>query len=116
LKNNEIQKLPRVSRERLVHHFKATYRLDDDQIKVMIDSSARSMNAALAALYQALDENRDLSEIARLGHSIKGLLLNMGETQWAELARELEKAAAQGKQLDFRAIVANIHQGFEDVL
>ena len=109
--------LPQVSKDRLVRHFKSTYRLDDDQIEVMIESTAKSMNAALAALYQALDgEHINLGEVARLGHSIKGLLLNMGETRWAELAREMEKSAAQGGQQDFRTIVAKIHHGFRDVL
>ncbi len=108
--------LPRVNKDRLKRHFQTTYRLDDDQIEVMIESTARSMNAVLAALYQALDENRSLDEVARLGHSIKGLLLNMGEKHWAELARELEKAASQGKQQDYRTIVETIHHGFKDVL
>ncbi len=114
--NNDEGNLPRVSKDRLVHHFKTAYRLDDDQIEVMIESTAKSMSAALAALYQALDENRGLDEVARLGHSIKGLLLNIGETHWAELARELEKSAAQGKQRNFRDVVAKIQHGFRDVL
>lgn len=116
MKREKEDKPAKVTLERLRHHFKSVYRLADDQVETMVLSSARSLNISLASLFEALDNDIDLSEISRVGHSIKGLLLNMGEQQWAELARELETSAASGLDINYRKLVDEINKGVEDIL
>ncbi|MBM9603929.1 Hpt domain-containing protein [Desulfopila inferna] len=105
-----------VHREKLRDHFKSTYRFTEDQIDALLESTAQSMNATLGSLYAALEKESSSEEISRLWHTMKGLLLNMGEQQWAEVARELENAAGRGEKRDYRKMVRIIHQGVEDIL
>lgn len=116
MKTDEGATPPKIRTEKLREHFSTTYRLKDDQIDMMLASTSKSLNASLRALYEALDEGGNLNEVSRLGHSVKGLLLNMGEPQWAEFARELENSAAKGESRDYRKLVECIHRGVEKIL
>ncbi len=106
----------RVSTDVLRKHFAASYNLKEEQIDLMLASSAKSLNKSLTALYEALDKRANLEELAKLGHNIKGVLLNMGEAEWAAIARKIEVSAAAGRSIDYRSMVEQIHQGVEDVL
>lgn len=97
-------------------HFETVYRLDRNQVDLMLESSAKSLRITLGKLNNAIDNNQGYSEISRLGHSLKGLLLNMGEPEWAELARFIEKAAGAEQQEDYRGIVGGICRGVEQLL
>lgn len=115
--NNDAPDRPQaVHREKLREHFRKTYKLTEDQVDILLESTAKSMSSTLNALYVAVGGDSRLEEVSRLGHSMKGLLLNMGEQQWAETARELEKAAARGEKRDYGKMVRDIHQGVEDIL
>ncbi len=105
-----------IHREWVRKHFLTTYGLSEDQTDALLESTAESMNATLGSLYAALEKDSSLEEISRLGHSMKGLLLNMGEQQWAEIARELERAAARAEKRDYEKMVRIIHRGVEDIL
>jgi HPt (histidine-containing phosphotransfer) domain-containing protein len=100
----------------LREHFTTTYRLNSDQVEVMLKSSALSLATTLAKLQKAIDENHGYGEISRLSHSLKGVLLNMGELEWAELARRIEKAAGAEEQEKYRDIVCGIRSGVENFL
>ncbi len=97
-------------------HFETTYRLDDSQVEVMLESSVKSLKATLSRLDAAIEGDHGLKEVSRLGHSLKGLLLNMGEREWADLARLIEQSAAVGEQRDYRDILRGIGQGAEKLL
>ncbi len=107
---------PKVRSDILRNHFRSIYKLADDQIDIMLASSAKSLTSSFSAIYEALDENQGLDKVYRLAHSIKGVLLNMGETQWAELAREIELAASDSEERDYRSMVKKIQCGVEDIL
>ncbi len=100
----------------LREHFATLYRLDTDQVEIMLESSAKSLEATLTELQKAIDDNHGFREISRLGHSLKGLLLNMGESEWADLARHIEKSAAAEEQEDYRDIVYGIRSGVKEFL
>ena len=95
----------------LREHFATTYRLDIHQVEIMLKSSAQSLEATLTDLQKALDDNLGYQEISRLGHNLKGVLLNMGELEWADLARRIEKAAGAEDQENYRDIVCGIRRG-----
>ena len=97
-------------------HFKSNYNLADDQIDLMLESTSKSLNSSLSELYETLEMNTNFEKLTKLGHRIKGLLLNMGEQEWAAVARELELSASAGKDIDYRGMVERIHKGVESVL
>jgi len=82
----------------------------------MLESSAKSMEKTLTELQKAVENNHGCGEISRLGHSLKGVLLNMGELEWAELAKILEKSAEAEEPENYRDIVWGIRSGAEKFL
>lgn len=102
--------------ENLRSHFRNTYGLTEEQIEKMLISSAKSLATTLSKLYDSLEKEEDLPELNRLGHSLKGLLLNMGEQEWAAIARHLEKSAAAGEPENYREIASSIGGGAEDIV
>lgn len=100
----------------LREHFATTYRLDANQVEIMLDSSAKSLENTLDELQKAIDDELGYAEISRLGHSLKGVLLNMGELEWAELARFIEKSAGAGKNEKYSELVNGLRKGVESFL
>ena len=102
--------------DNLRSHFHHAYGLSEEQVEVMVNRSAQSLAATLGQLNNTLAEDDNLPELTRLAHNLKGVLLNLGESEWAEFARRLEKSAAKGGVENHREIVANIRWGAEMVL
>ncbi len=114
--DEKISTPAKVNADVLREHFKSNYNLVGDQIDLMLESSSISLKKSLAGLYEALDQENNLEELAKLGHNVKGVLLNMGEPEWAEVAKKIELAAAAGKKIDYRNMVEHIHEGVKGVL
>ena len=102
--------------ENLRSHFRNTYGLTEAQIEKMLVSSARSLSTTLDQLYNSLEKEENLADITHLGHNLKGVLLNMGELEWADIARRLEKSAAAGESENYREIARSIGKGAEYIL
>jgi HPt (histidine-containing phosphotransfer) domain-containing protein len=115
LKKDSKQLPPKVSFNSLRNHFRSTYKLTQDQIDIMLEASVKSLTTSFAALYAAL-ESDDREQLFRTAHSLKGLLLNMGEKQWAELARELELETNGKNKQDYLSMVTNLEYGVEDII
>lgn len=107
---------PKVTRAELREHFRSAYNLSEEQIEVMLESSSSSLQKSFSMLYDLLGDSQDLKEITRIGHSLKGLLLNMGQERWAQIAREMEKSAAAGEQRGYRAMADAIYEGVREIL
>ncbi len=97
-------------------HFATSYRFDDAQIEIMLESSLNSLKSTLGKLEEAVAESHEHTEISRLAHSLKGLLLNMGEHEWAELARHIEKSVKSAEQKELEVIVGEIRRGSQKLL
>ncbi len=113
---NQVLPLNKVTKEELKHYFKDVYKLGDEQIVIMLESSAKSLNSSLNGLYAILDGGDDHEATARLAHSMKGLLLNMGQVEWSKLAREIELNAEKldkGRTLE---LVKELHRGVGELL
>lgn len=115
METKERQLPAKVNLETLRAHFKLTYNLTDDQIDVMLEASAKSLTTSFSTLYTALETN-DLEQVFRTAHSVKGLLLNLGEKEWAALARQLELAASKGEERGYKSLVTQIYEGVGDIL
>ncbi len=116
MKTVDSQLPPKVTADKLRIHFRTTYKLSDEQVEVMLTSSVKSLTSCFSALHVALDREGGFEEVFRSAHSLKGLLLNMGENLWAGLARELELAAAGEEERDYHRMVSEIRYGIEDIL
>ena len=99
----------------LRNHFAITYHLDEEQIEIMLRSTARSLEQTLAAAETALSADDGHASMAKAGHALKGLFLNMGEEDWAAIARELERAATAGEDLDYALVVSRLAKGMRAV-
>lgn len=102
---------PPVSLERLRNHFRQVYKLNEEQVEFMVKSASQSLQTALAAAEQALESDDPYIALAPVAHSFKGLLLNIGEGEWAALARAMEQAAKAGQPYEYAGTVRNIREG-----
>lgn len=107
---------PALSLETLRNHFKNIYKLKDDQVEFMIGSASQSLQMALASAEQALVSDYLCAALAPVAHSFKGLFLNMGEPEWAALARAMEQAAKAGEPYEYAIVVQKIRQGVATLL
>ncbi len=105
-----------VSIDGLRTYFRSTYQLGEQQVELMINSSRKSLEKILAEARLALQSEEVCGEMVHIGHNLKGLLLNMGEPEWAELARELEHSARAGIQRDYVGMIDQFVQGMTAVL
>lgn len=107
---------PPLTIDGLRRHFRETYQLGDVQIELMVNSSRMSLEKILSEAQQAFNAADTCEKLVPVGHNLKGLLLNMGANQWADVARDLEKSAREGQMRDYAAIVATLSQGLTEVL
>jgi hypothetical protein len=97
-------------------HFRTAYKLDDTQVELMVQSSAKSLNIALAAAAEAM-KGDDIHELmCQVGHSLKGLLLNMGQPEWAGVAKRIEGSAKEERECDYSALLETIRLGLAEVI
>lgn len=97
-------------------HFENTYQLGTEQVELMIDSSRKSLEKILGDARVVLQSEHACKELVNIGHSLKGLMLNMGEPEWAEVARDLERSARLGERRDYAALIAGLTEGVRTVL
>lgn len=107
---------PPVTIAALKQHFKTTYQLREDQVELMLQSSRKSMDTVLAAAEDALRAEDVCGRLGDIGHSLKGLLLNMGQSQWAEVARDLEVSARAGEARDYPAVITVLNTAMAAVM
>lgn len=107
---------PPVTVAALRNHFKSTYKLQDDQVELMIRSSKSSLNKVFFSAREAFKLQDVCGALFRVGHSLKGLLLNMGEPQWADVARKLENAAKNGENRNYKAMVEVLEKGMAEIM
>jgi hypothetical protein len=104
-----------VTIESLREHFRTTYKLNEEQIDLMVVSSARSLQTAFLATDEIREGEDVCVKMAAIAHSLKGLLLNMGQHEWAAYAAEIEKIANAGQDHDYKTMIQNLRLGLQDV-
>ncbi|MDP3479276.1 MAG: Hpt domain-containing protein [Desulfoprunum sp.] len=107
---------PPLDLETLRNHFRNVYKLKDEQVEFMIRSASQSLQTALASAEQALASDNLCAALSPVAHSFKGLFLNMGESEWASLARAMEQATKAGQLHEYAAVVQKIRQGVSIVI
>jgi hypothetical protein len=105
-----------VTIKNLREHFRTTYKLNEEQIDLMVVSSARSLQTAFLALDEIGGDDGDVHmKIAAIAHSLKGLFLNMGQHEWASYAAEIECAANDSQDCDYKKMILVLRSGLQDV-
>jgi HPt (histidine-containing phosphotransfer) domain-containing protein len=103
------------SLERLRNHFRQVYKLNEDQVEFMLRSASQSLRTTFASAKQALASDDLCSALAPVAHCLKGLLLNLGEGEWAALARIIEKAAEAEQPYEYADVVNEMCEGLSVV-
>ncbi len=104
-----------VTISKLRTHFKTTYGLNDDQIEAMLESSSRSLNAVFDQFDTLFSEQEAFSTLVQPCHNLKGLLMNMGEMEWAKRVGELEKSVKECVEKDYQAEFTMVKIGLTEV-
>lgn len=100
-----------VSIERLRNHFRQVYKLNEEQVEFMVRSASQSLQTAFTAADLALESDDPHTALTPVAHSLKGLFLNIGEGEWAALARAMEQAAKAGQAYEYTGTVRNMREG-----
>jgi hypothetical protein len=99
----------------LREHFRTTYNFNEEQIDLMVVSSARSIQAAFLAVDEIVGKEDGFGKIAVIAHGLKGLLLNMGQNDWAEYVKDIENAAKAGRHHEYTDMVQRLRLGLQEV-
>jgi hypothetical protein len=101
---------------KLREHFRCKYNLNESQVEIMVVSSSKSLKQGLDHLAAAFSQEQSEEQLRAIYHGMKGLLLNMGETEWAAYTREIEKKLLLNKKLDHGVIAGIMRNQMVDVL
>jgi HPt (histidine-containing phosphotransfer) domain-containing protein len=107
--------IPPVNISTLRNHFRTTYQLKEDQVELMVQSSQKSLEVTLAAALDALQADDVCEQLVKTLHNLKGVLLNMGEQRWAELARDVEISARNNEDNDYAVAINVLVDGVAEV-
>lgn len=110
------EQLTPVSVDRLRRHFSQTYQLNDEQVEFMVRSAARSLQTTFDTVDQALAGGDPCTVLIPVAHSLKGLLLNMGEAGWADIARRIESAAKAKEVHDYALPLQAIREAMSAII
>jgi HPt (histidine-containing phosphotransfer) domain-containing protein len=83
----------------------------DDFLAEVIDTFLADVPALLATAHRAVDE-ADAGEVRRAAHTLKSNAATLGATDLAELCRELEQHAKDGRLTDGSALLARIEEEY----
>jgi hypothetical protein len=101
---------------KLRDHFRLTYLLNETQVETMVVSSSKSLEHAFSSVGEILREEEPEKRLVAFFHGLKGLLLNMGATEWASYTRAIEEQLAAGEQLDYAKIIEIMERGLVEIL
>ena len=101
---------------KLRNHFRQTYMLNEAQVETMLMSSSKSLEQALSSAEEILKEKEPAHGMVGFFHGLKGLLLNMGEAEWASYTKVVEDRLAVGERIDYARVLGVIEKGLADIL
>lgn len=106
-----------VTLAKLRRHFRDKYLLTDPQVELMVASSSKSLEQSFGNLAEAISsEDLSVDRLKAIYHGLKGVLLNMGEPEWAAYIREIEQKVLAGETLNHSLIVKVLRDGMVEVL
>ncbi|MBA3016247.1 MAG: PAS domain S-box protein [Desulfobulbaceae bacterium] len=96
-------------------HLVSTYGVSAEQLDPMVSGLQETLRTQVDQMKIAA-RSSDLKTLALVAHGIKGVLLNVGLTAWAELARSIETDAKSDEQKQYDGIVDQLIMGLSPIL
>lgn len=81
----------------------------------MVQSSAKSLIQAMENIDEFLAGEGSLQMLGLVFHNLKGVLLNMGEKEWADYFRIIERRLAE-EECDIGQVQDTMREGLTDIL
>jgi histidine phosphotransfer protein HptB len=72
------------------NHLKQLYKLDDEKITNFLGNTVVNLKKDVQSLQNAMGDN-DLGKLQKIGHSLKGALVNLGLQDLSEQAKNIEQ-------------------------
>lgn len=101
---------------KLRDHFRQTYLLNETQVETMVVSSSKSLEHAFSCAGEIFKGTEPAEQLVAFFHGLKGLLLNMGESEWASYTKAIESKLVAGEQLDYAMVIGIIEKGLVEIL
>lgn len=105
-----------LSIEKLRIHFRDIYQLNESQVETMVQSSSKSLVLAMDTIDDFLKVKECREDLSLVFHNLKGVLLNMGEEEWADYFRTIERRIAADEDCDIGKVQKVMKRGLQDVL
>ena len=81
----------------------------------MVERAGREMTIFLANIERAIEQD-DPVLLTKSSHSLKGMLLNLGLSDWADLAKKIEHNKKRDEHDSNQTIVDDIRKGIHQLL
>ncbi|MDR3631937.1 MAG: hypothetical protein P4L42_16570 [Desulfocapsaceae bacterium] len=94
---------------------KSAYDFNEEQTTHMTVSAARSLREAFLSVDGIRWGDNECSKIADIAHGLKGLLLNMGQPEWAGYVKEIETGAHAGESRNYKEMFDTVRVAVRDV-
>jgi len=92
------------------------FQLTPDQVAAMMPNFIATLSVHMANLERSLASG-DPQSIGKAGHTIKGALLNLGLTDYADLAFAIEKLGKGGdRSVDYQTLIANLRRMIDPLI
>ena len=105
-----------VSPEAVMQYLREKYRLPQANVEHLFQIAQITLAEYFGLLEQAAGQG-NYPALAKNSHTIKGALLQLGLTEWAELAFTIERGAKESDQaLDYPGLTARLRAGLDRLL
>lgn len=102
--------------EQVKSHIREHFQLGEDKVDAMMPAFLTTLQNHMQNLEDALGLN-DPETLGRLGHAMKGALLNLGLDDIAEIAYAIENEGKSGnRDADFAGMVALLKEKMREIL
>lgn len=102
--------------KRVGNHVREQYQLPVEKVAVMLPTFLEVLKNHLNDLEQAVDGGV-AEDIGRVGHTLKGALLNLGLVDIAEIAESIEKGGRSGRKgCNFVEAVGQLREKLQEIL
>lgn len=105
-----------VSRDTVTRYLREKYRLPQANVDHLFEIAQMTLAEYIGLLETAAGQG-DYPAMAKHSHTIKGELLQLGLTAWADLALAIEQAAkGSGQGVDYAGLVAQLRAGLNGLI
>ena len=103
-------------RDQIKSYLFRQFNLGEEQVSEMLPSFILTPSGHMTNLEKAFADG-NLEALAKSGHTIKGAFLNLGLTDCAEIALQIERRGKEGSQAtDYARLVADLREKIDVII